>query len=83
MFSFLQHIQQTKHSVFTFFFPPHMQFQQRTTARSRCQRGPVQNMFCSGTSTLAQGNAGRLCTGAVAATETDSPQDKSVRAGVG
>lgn len=40
-------------------------------------------MSCSGTSTLTRGNAGRLCTGAAVATETDSPQDKSVRVGVG
>lgn len=40
-------------------------------------------MFCSGTSTLTQGNVGHLCTGAVVATETDSPQDKSARVGVG
>lgn len=60
-----------------------MQFQQQTAAWSRCQRGPVRNMFCSGTFTLAQGSAGRLCTGAVVATETDSPQDKSATVGVG
>lgn len=40
-------------------------------------------MLCSGTSTLTQGTADRLCTGAAVATETDSPQDKSARAGVG
>lgn len=54
-----------------------------TAAWSRCQKGPVQTMFCCGTSTLAQGSAGHLCTAAVGATRTASPQGRSARGGVG
>lgn len=60
-----------------------MRFQPQTAAWSRCRRAPVQNTSCCGTSTLAQANADRLCTGAVVATETNSPQDGSARAGAG
>lgn len=60
-----------------------MQLQQQTAAWSRCRRAPVQNTSCCGTSTLAQANADRLCTGAVVATETNSPQDRSARTGAG
>ena len=55
----------------------------QSAALSRCQRGPAQSLFSSGTSTLTQGSAGRLCTGAVEETQTNSLQDKSARVGVG
>ncbi len=42
----------------------------------------MQNMFCSGTSTFARGNAGRLCMVAAVETETASLPDKSATVGV-
>ena len=59
-----------------------MQFQGQTAAWSPCQKGPAQTMFCSGTFTITLGSAGHLCMGAVEATKTNSPQDKSARVGV-
>lgn len=67
----------------SFHLSPHVRRQQKTAAWSQCPRGPVRNMFFSGTSTLAPGNAGRLCTAAVGGTETNSPQDKNAIVGVG
>lgn len=64
-------------------FSPLVQPLRRTAAWSRCQKAPVQTMFCCGTSTLAHGNAGRLCTAAVGATRTASPRGRSARGGVG
>lgn len=64
-------------------FSPLVQPLRQTAAWSRCRKGPVQTMFCCGTSTLAQGNAGRLCTAAAGATRTASPRGRSARGGVG
>lgn len=56
-------------------------FQGQPAAWSPCPRAPARSTLCCGTSTLALGNAGRLCTAAVMATGTGSPRGKSARAG--